>query len=323
MKEVMDVQPLISVIIPVYNVENYVKRCINSILKQTYSFWELIVVDDGSTDGSGAICDEFSKLDSRITIIHKTNGGVSSARLKGVNVSKGDYITFVDADDALRPDALEVLTKAAANYKSDVIIGDFEKNSSNSMKRINSNRVSGWLNKEEYLEATVLLKLSMSTQARLYKRHLFDPVKLNIDRRIVQNEDFLWNLIISHNVHSAFVLNAVVYTVYVREGSASRTKRAFDYWKFFFLYIEDNLNVFDVDKDSYMLFKITRLADLMRNYYTLSFKDTLFDNIRNFRLDNRLSIWGKSIVVFSHNPWLGAFQGLLKIHPSKLAVLLR
>ena len=91
--------PKISVIVPVYNTEEYLSRCIDSILSQTFTDFELILINDGSTDNSGRICDEYVLLDKRVTVIHKENGGVSSARNKGLNISKGEFITFIDSDD--------------------------------------------------------------------------------------------------------------------------------------------------------------------------------------------------------------------------------
>ena len=98
---------LISVIVPVYNVEKYLEKCVESILAQTYRFFELILVDDGSTDKSGAICDSF--LDTRIKVIHKNNGGLSEARNMGTMIAKGDYITWIDSDDVIQPEYLEIL----------------------------------------------------------------------------------------------------------------------------------------------------------------------------------------------------------------------
>ena len=100
-------QPKISIIVPTYNVEKYIERCINSILIQSFDDFELLLIDDGSIDKSGQICDDFASQDTRIKVIHKVNGGVSSAREAGFNNSTGIYIVFVDSDDELRQDALK------------------------------------------------------------------------------------------------------------------------------------------------------------------------------------------------------------------------
>ena len=95
----MKQSPLISIIVPVYNVEDYIRPCLDSILAQTYTNFEAILVDDGSKDGSGSVCDEYAEKDSRFIVVHKENGGVSSARNKGLEIAKGEYIAFVDSDD--------------------------------------------------------------------------------------------------------------------------------------------------------------------------------------------------------------------------------
>lgn len=110
----------ISIIVPVYNVEKYLKRCVDSILAQTFSDFELILVDDGSEDNSGKICDEFQKADSRIKVIHKENGGLSSARNAGIEASTCDYIGFVDSDDFVAIDMYETLYGLITENNADV-----------------------------------------------------------------------------------------------------------------------------------------------------------------------------------------------------------
>lgn len=97
--------PKISVIVPVYNTEQYLPRCIDSILSQTFTDFELLLIDDGSKDNSGKICDEYAAKDSRIRVFHKKNGGATSARILGINNSCGEFICFVDSDDSMRKDA--------------------------------------------------------------------------------------------------------------------------------------------------------------------------------------------------------------------------
>jgi glycosyltransferase involved in cell wall biosynthesis len=104
---VLHKEPLVSVVVPIYNAEIYISRCVESILEQTYRNFELILVNDGSTDKSGAVCDEYAKNDDRIRVVHQVNGGVSSARNAGMNCAKGEYLFFVDADDWAEPDYLK------------------------------------------------------------------------------------------------------------------------------------------------------------------------------------------------------------------------
>ena len=119
----MNREILLSVIIPVYNVEEYLVRCVDSILAQTYENLEVILVDDGSPDGSGAICDCFAAKDSRVKVIHKPNGGLSSARNAGMDAASGEYITFVDSDDWIEPDSYEHLLGLMQKYQVQLVCG--------------------------------------------------------------------------------------------------------------------------------------------------------------------------------------------------------
>lgn len=103
----MNQSPRISVIVPVYNVEQYLPRCVESILAQTYENLEILLVEDGTKDNSGAICDAYARQDARVKAIHKENGGLSSARNAGIDAATGDYLSFVDSDDWIEPDMYE------------------------------------------------------------------------------------------------------------------------------------------------------------------------------------------------------------------------
>jgi len=115
--------PLLSVIVPVYNVEAYLARCVDSILSQTYGNLEVILVDDGAKDSSGAICDAYLEKDPRVRVIHKENGGLSSARNAGIDMATGEYITFVDSDDWIEPDGYEHLMGLMKQYQVKLVCG--------------------------------------------------------------------------------------------------------------------------------------------------------------------------------------------------------
>ena len=117
----------VSIIVPVYKVEDYIRECLDSILAQTYPYFELILVDDGSPDNCGRICDDYAKGDNRIKVVHKVNGGISSARNAGLEVAKGEWIMHVDGDDWIEPDMIESLIEAAQITGADMVIGDFVK----------------------------------------------------------------------------------------------------------------------------------------------------------------------------------------------------
>jgi len=113
---------LVSVIVPVYNVEEYLGRCVDSILAQTYTNLEVILVDDGAKDSSGAICDEYAARDARVRVIHKENGGLSSARNAGIDAAKGDWLEFVDSDDWIEPDAVESMLTLALEHRTELVV---------------------------------------------------------------------------------------------------------------------------------------------------------------------------------------------------------
>ena len=115
----------VSVIVPVYNAEKYIKRCLDSILAQSYRYFEVLLIDDGSTDNSGKICDEYALNDNRIRVIHKENSGVSATRNIGITEAKGDYIAFVDSDDYIKSDMFEKMVKNAEKNNSDMVMCNY------------------------------------------------------------------------------------------------------------------------------------------------------------------------------------------------------
>ena len=116
---------LVSVIVPIYNVEKYLRKCVDSILNQTYKNLEIILVDDGSPDNCGNICDEYALSDSRIRIIHKKNGGLSDARNAGLDIARGNYILFVDSDDYIDETMVEKLYEALEKEKAEMSLCSF------------------------------------------------------------------------------------------------------------------------------------------------------------------------------------------------------
>lgn len=121
----MQGQDLISVIVPVYNVERYLKKCVDSVLNQTYTNLEVILVNDGSTDTSPRICDDYVALDQRVMVIHQANGGLSAARNTGLATASGEIVYFLDSDDYIVQDAIDVLYQCMKKYQADISIGNF------------------------------------------------------------------------------------------------------------------------------------------------------------------------------------------------------
>ena len=175
---------LISIIIPVYKVEKYLEKCIESVLKQTYTNLQVILVDDGSPDNCGKICDEYAKKDSRIEVIHKENGGLSDARNVGIAKAKGKYIGFVDSDDYIKEDMYEILINLIKEYDADVSIcnlyeviegKEYIRNKENGIKEYN--RID--------ILKEVLLDKNIQSYAcnKLYKKELFNEIKYPIGKK--------------------------------------------------------------------------------------------------------------------------------------------
>ena len=118
-------EKLISIIVPVYNAQNYLKRCVDSIVNQTYGNLEIILVDDGAEDKSPEMCDAYAAADHRIEVIHKENGGLMSAWMAGVKKSMGDYLSFIDSDDWVETDMMEVMLQKASGSPGEIICGNF------------------------------------------------------------------------------------------------------------------------------------------------------------------------------------------------------
>lgn len=170
---------LISVIVPVYNVEKYLSQCINSLINQTFKNLEIILVDDGSLDNSGKICDEFSEMDSRIIVIHKENNGLSSARNAGLKIAKGNFIGFVDSDDWLDENMYEILFKLIKDNDSDISCCKFFKaaDSEEKVPVIDNEIIQSFTNIDGLNNFyTDLYTQTVVAWNKLYKRNLFDNV---------------------------------------------------------------------------------------------------------------------------------------------------
>lgn len=175
---------LISIIIPVYKVEEYLEKCIESVLKQTYTNLQIILVDDGSPDNCGKICDEYAKKDSRIEVIHKVNGGLSDARNVGIAKAKGKYIGFVDSDDYIKEDMYEILINLIKEYDADVSICNlYDVIDGKEYIRNNENGIQEYSRLEILKE--VLLDKNIQSYAwnKLYKKELFDEIKYPIGKK--------------------------------------------------------------------------------------------------------------------------------------------
>ena len=242
-------QPLISVIVPIYMIDRYVGLCIESIINQTYKNLEIILVDDGGKDRCPEICDLYSSKDSRIKVIHKTNGGLVSARKSGLKESTGEYISYVDGDDWIGPAFIEELYKATAQSGADIVCAGFTRELFTKSATFNNYLPSGIYEGEKLKElwrsmasfgAYYRPGISTYVWNKLFKREiLFDP-QLNVDDRIGIGEDAAVTYPALLNCARVAVIDNVTYHYRQREDSmlkqssgysneAQKLKYLFDY----------------------------------------------------------------------------------------------
>ena len=185
-------EPLVSVIVPVYNVERYLRHCVNSILIQTYQNLEVILVDDGSPDNCPKICDEYAKADARVKVIHKKNGGLSDARNIGMQAASGDYLMFVDSDDWLEKNAIECLYHLLIAYNAHIAIGGMQRveDQTNRILQTDFNGTKNVVSMTKNQAMKVFFQNGCAAWGRLYRRSVhagieFPVGEINEDEAIV------------------------------------------------------------------------------------------------------------------------------------------
>lgn len=218
----------ISIVIPVYNAEKYLDVCLSSILDQDMHSYEVILVDDGSTDSSPMICDRYSGTDARFRTIHKVNGGVSSARNAGISLSQGEYVMFVDADDALSHDALSLLS-ALTVEKPDIVIGGFNIYQGEIPYRTVIPYDSEFYPSaglSEFFDATMhrLGELFRGPWAKLYRSSVIKKHSLRFNENLSYAEDKLFVYQFMNKISSAAAVDAPVYEYFRRPGTLSGGK---------------------------------------------------------------------------------------------------
>ena len=171
-------EKMVSIIVPVYNVEKYLDKCIQSIMNQTYFDFEVLLIDDGSEDSSGSICDLWAKEDSRILVFHKENGGLSDARNYGIARANGEYITFIDSDDVVGKDYLKILMNLILEYGAQIACVSALSMSENMKVEHDMNIKNGCLDTEEALKYACIRKyFGVSAWGKLYKSTLFSNLR--------------------------------------------------------------------------------------------------------------------------------------------------
>lgn len=213
---------MISIIIPIYNVEKYLEKCLDSILNQTYKNLEIILIDDGSTDNSPNICNSYCEKDKRIKIIHKNNEGVSSARNKGIELSKGKYIVFIDSDDYVSNEHIEVLYDCIISNNVDLVISNLIDISEDGIILNNEEKESFLMNKDQCLKELLSEdNFYHLCCGNIYRKDLLEKIRFNCKYRIAEDLDFLYRYI--KQISSAYFLSKNTYYYLKREGSATNS----------------------------------------------------------------------------------------------------
>lgn len=269
--------PDVSIIVPVYNAENYLHKCIRSLLNQNFSDFEIILVNDGSKDNSGQICDEYAKSDSRIKVIHKENGGVSSARNSGLDEASGKYIMFCDSDDFVKEEfCAPLLGLAKGDENCLVLAGITEINDKNfttddlCYKFAQGEKIT--LTNQQFCDLYIELNLKSQfllmnmPYNKLFSRSIIEKHNLRFDTDINYNEDFIFNLMYLDKVPTVKIYNKSIYNYYV-DAPGSLCKK----------YVENIIDIYHIKEDvlkNVIINKATNQHDANIVWCTFVFNDT-------------------------------------------------
>lgn len=316
--------PEISIIVPVYNVEEYLSRCIDSILNQTFTAFELILVDDGSTDNSGLICDEYKKIDSRIKVIHKENGGLSSARNSGLNIASGEYVAFVDSDDLIDRNMIELMINCANNNDADIVSCSYIE-FKNEMKLFGINNNNNKYKERSFsnLEALenylleyndINRKIDTVVWNKIYRKKLFKDVCFPVGK-IYEDGYVTYKLL--YKANKVIYLDVPLYFYFKRENSISNSMfsikhiETYDDWREIFRFINKevpNLSKYAaikyIRKDMNLYNKIKSNKDTIKNYqvYQKLIKKDLKEDYKNLiKLDIGITLKGKLTLFLLNN----------------------
>ena len=257
--------PLISVIVPVYKVEQYLDKCVDSIVNQTYKNLEIILVDDGSPDHCPKMCDEWAKKDKRIKVIHKENGGVSSARNVGIDVSKGEYISFVDSDDWIDNTFFEELLNICLKYNSKYITCGYKRVYDNRIEYINNSNSIIKVDSSEYLVKLLNVQNGYGfVHMKLIKKNAINDLRFNENLKV--GEDALFNVMLCENIDSAIIYNKPLYNYYFNDNSVVRkydkdyVNKYLESMKEMNSYLSNGKNSVDVNLYNYIVYHVLLIA---------------------------------------------------------------
>ncbi len=213
---------LVSIIVPVYNAQDYLRRCLDSIISQEYKNFELILVDDGSTDDSGNICDTYAREDPRVRVIHQENSGVSHSRNAALETARGTYVQFLDSDDWMTPDSTKLFVRSAEGSGCDLVISDFYRVVGESLSHKGDIEKEGALSREEFANCMMENPADFYYGVlwnKLYRNDIIRKHHLRMDPDISWCEDFMFNLEYLRHCRTVYALHVPVYYYVKRKGS--------------------------------------------------------------------------------------------------------
>ena len=281
---------LVSIIIPIYNVEKYLEQCIKSLINQTYRNLEIILINDGSTDKSTKICEKYKNQDNRIVFINKKNGGAASAKNEGLKIAKGDYITFVDSDDFIEPDMIEYMVNTIKKYNSDIIQCSFTNLYKNTERFKQDKIVEQKISSKDFLELFLKKWDSSLFWNKLFKREVIENVFFK-EGRCIDDEFFTYKCVI--NSKSIVTSNKIVYNYRMRKSGVMKSESSQkqilkDRVDYLYERYEIVRKIYkDLDKD-FLEHLLTYYLIISKDYYV---DEKLLDYMKN----NLKSIKGKII----------------------------
>lgn len=296
--------PIISVIVPVYNVEDYLKQCVSSILSQTFTNFELILVDDGSTDKSGVLCDEYALLDARIRVIHKKNGGSSDARNSGLAISKGAFLMFIDSDDWVELDMLDYLYNLILSSNSDIAQSGFAKVYKGEAIDVNIKEITTvtYTGTEEILKKFFLGKdISSIVCDKIYSRKIIEDLTFPVGQTL---EDHYLLCDIFQRTKSITISNAVKYFYLQRDNSIMKQGKSLQHMRSSFLAYKNRIKVSNNLKSNYLIsLSFKGLASDLFQYYRLIFllnsKSDALEMYRELKMEHcqyKRQIWKNKLI---------------------------
>lgn len=262
---------LISVIVPVYNVEKYLRRCVDSILKQTYQNLEILLVDDGSTDGCAAICDDYGRKDVRVRVIHKENGGLSSARNVGIDAAMGELLAFVDSDDFIEAEMLEMLYRTMCSCDADMTICNLRYVDEEGIQiasrpaNIIRNECIGPVDYWERVLAGYGLFYVVAWN-KLYRRKLWENLRYPEGK--INEDEFVLHRLVDQCVKIGGV-SYVGYYYVQRPGSIMAQKKKIANFDLFEAWIERIRYFHSTDRDDFARTQITLFGERLSSMYSL------------------------------------------------------